>query len=241
VTLNYGSKAVLADVELELANQAVTALIGPNGAGKSTLLNALAGLIQPRAGRLTVPARSRRGGVALVLQATDANARLPLTVREVVAMGRYPYYRLLGRPSAADRQAVDGALEILDIEDLAGAQLQELSGGQRQRALVAQGLAQKADLLLLDEPFTGLDILSRASIQAAVEHERSAGRAVVLSTHDIRDAAAADWVVLLAGRVVAAGPPGDILTTSSLSAAYGSRLVALDGGGALLDDPHEHH
>lgn len=239
-TLGYGTKSVLADVDLEIADGTITALIGPNGAGKSTLLNALAGLIHPRSGELAVPALGRPGGVALVLQATEANARLPLTVREVVTMGRYPYHRLLGRLTAADRRAIDAALEALDIGDLAGAQLQEISGGQRQRALVAQGLAQEADLLLLDEPYTGLDILSRASIRTAVEGQRSAGRTVVLSTHDIPDAAAADWVVLLAGRVVATGPPGDILSTSCLSAAYGSRLIALEGGGTLLDDPHDH-
>jgi manganese transport system ATP-binding protein len=239
--LGYGARTVLADVDLDIATHAVTVLIGPNGAGKSTLLHALAGLVPAQAGELDVPALGRRGGVALVLQATDANQRLPLTVREVVAMGRFPHRRWFGRLTADDRAAIDGAIDLLHLRDLAGAQIRELSGGQRQRAFVAQGLAQQAELLVLDEPFTGLDILSHAAIREAIAHERDAGRAVVLSTHDLADATTADQVVLLAGRVVAAGPPDEVLADRNLSAAYGSRLVHLGGRVALLDDPHDHY
>lgn len=187
-----------------------------------------------------VPARRRPGGVALVLQATDTNPRLPLTVYEAVAMGRYPYRRGWGRLTRQDRAAIDQAMDILQIRDLGRAQLWEISGGQRQRALIAQGLAQQAELLLLDEPYTGLDIVSRASIRDAVDHQRGAGRTVVVSTHDVADAAAADQVVLLAGRVVASGSPESTLTDVNLSAAYGGRLVLLDQGRVLLDDPHHH-
>ena len=238
--LGYGHRTVLADVDLEIPTGAVTALIGPNGAGKSTFLHALAGLLKPQRGHLDIPAQRRPGGIALVLQATEANKRLPLTVREVVAMGRFPHRRWFGRPTRADRTAVDAALDLLHLGDLAGSQIRELSGGQRQRAFVAQGLAQEAELLVLDEPFTGLDILSHASIREAIDHERSLGRAVVLSTHDLSDATHADQVVLLAGRVVAAGPPSTVLDDHHLSAAYGSRLVHLGGRVALLDDPHDH-
>lgn len=246
LALGYGPHSVLRDVDLDLPAGAVTALMGPNGAGKSTLLNALAGLIRPQAGALTVPARHQRGGVALVLQATDTNARLPLTVLEAVAMGRYPHRRLRDLPrrrqiNAADRLAIESALDVLQIRDLARSQLQEISGGQRQRALIAQGLAQEAEVLLLDEPYTGLDILSRASIRKAIDHEKNAGRTVILSTHDIADAAAADHVVLLAGRVVASGPAGETLTDGNLSEAYGARLVRLGEGHVLLDDPHHDH
>jgi ABC-type Mn2+/Zn2+ transport system ATPase subunit len=240
LTLGYGSKVVLADVDLDIPVGAVTALIGPNGAGKSTLLHALAGLIRPHRGEVNVPARQRAGGVALVLQATDTNAHLPLTVYEAIAMGRYPYRRYWRRLTRDDRAAINAAMDILQISDLAGAQLWEISGGQRQRALIAQGLAQQAEVLLLDEPYTGLDILSRASIRDAVDHERAAGRTVVVSTHDIGDAAAADRVVLLAGRLVAAGTPQSALTDANLSAAYGGRLIHLGEGRILLDDPHHH-
>lgn len=238
LTLGYNSKVALAGVDLDILAGAVTAFIGPNGAGKSTLLHALAGLIRPHGGDLRVPARQRAGGVALVLQATDTTPHLPLTVSETVAMGRYPYRRYWRRLTREDRAAIDTAMDVLQISDLAGDQLWEISGGQRQRALIAQGLAQQAELLLLDEPYTGLDIRSRASIREAVDHERAAGRTVVVSTHDIADAATADRVVLLAGRVVAAGTPESTLSDVNLSAAYGGRVVHVGDGRILLDDPH---
>lgn len=219
---------------------AVTALIGPNGAGKSTLLQAIAGLLPARSGHLTVPAAARRGGVAFVLQATHVNEHLPLTVREAVTMGRYATAGPLRRLRPDDRAAVDRALEALQLGPLANRPLHELSGGQRQRAFVAQGLAQGADVLLLDEPITGLDIVSRQHILDAIAAERAAGRAVVVSTHDLGDAAAADHLLLLAGRVVASGPPDEVLTDVHLAAAYGGHLLRFGDQTLILDD-HPHH
>ncbi len=238
--LAYGARVVLQASSFEIPSAVVTALIGPNGAGKSTLLDAVAGLLAPRSGRLDIPARERRGGVAYVLQATHANEHLPITVRETVTMGRYAITGAFGRLRAGDRQAVDAAMEALAITDLAKRPLRELSGGQRQRAFVAQGLAQGADLLLLDEPITGLDIVSRQHIIDAVAAERSAGRAVVVSTHDLGDAAAADHLLLLAGRVVASGAPESVLTETNLSAAYGGHLLRVGEQTLILDD-HPHH
>ncbi|MEO7427995.1 MAG: metal ABC transporter ATP-binding protein [Acidimicrobiales bacterium] len=219
---------------------AVTALIGPNGAGKSTLLHAIAGLLVPRSGQLDVPAGARRGGVAYVLQATEVNEHLPLTVREAVTMGRYATAGALRRLRAHDRAAVAAALEALAITDLANRPLHELSGGQRQRAFVAQGLAQGAEVLLLDEPITGLDLVSRQHILDAIAVERAAGRTVMVSTHDLGDAAAADHLLLLAGRVVASGPPAEVLTDEHLSSAYGGHLL-LFGDRTLILDDHPHH
>lgn len=219
---------------------AVTALIGPNGAGKSTLLHALAGLLSPRSGHIDLPAARRRGGVAYVLQATQVNEHLPLTVREAVRMGRYATAGPWRRLQAHDREAVDEALEALAITDLANRPLHELSGGQRQRAFVAQGLAQHADVLLLDEPITGLDVVSRQHILDAIAAQRAAGRAIVVSTHDLGDAAAADHLLLLAGRVVASGPPADVLTDVHLAQAYGGHLLRF-GDQTLIIDDHPHH
>jgi len=238
--LAYGSRLVLAATSFSLPDGAVTALIGPNGAGKSTLLHALAGRLAPHRGTLDVPAAARPGGVAHVLQATDVNDQLPLTVRETVTMGRYAHTGPFGRLRAADRRAVDRALDALAIADLAHRQLRELSGGQRQRAFVAQGLAQEADLLLLDEPITGLDLVSRQQIIEAIAAQRDAGRTVVVSTHDLGDAAAADHLLLLAGRVVAAGAPGDVLTDRHLAEAYGGHLLRF-GDSTLIIDDHPHH
>ena len=231
---------VLHGATFTLPTAAVTALIGPNGAGKTTLLHALAGLLPARRGHLEVPAASRRGGVAYVLQSTTVSARLPLTVRETVTMGRYATAGPLRRLGATDRDAVDRAIEAVGLGDLARRPLHELSGGQRQRAFVAQGLAQDADLLLLDEPITGLDLVSRQHILEAIEAERAGGRAVVVSTHDLGDANEADHLLLLAGRVVAAGPPGEVLTDAHLADAYGAHLLRVGERTLILDD-HAHH
>ena len=199
--------AVLTAATFTIPGGAVTALIGPNGAGKSTLLHALAGLLAPRSGSLEVPAAARRGGVAYVLQGTQVGLHLPLTVRETVTMGRYATVGLVGRLREADRTSVDRAIDALGLGDLANRPLHQLSGGQRQRAFVAQGLAQEGDLLLLDEPITGLDLVSRQHILDAIAAQRGAGHAVVVSTHDLGDASQADHLLLLAGRVVASGTP----------------------------------
>ncbi len=238
--LGYGPRLVLGAASFTVPEGAVTALIGPNGAGKSTVLNAVAGLLAPRSGRLDVPAQRRRGGVAYVLQATHANEHLPLTVRETVTMGRYATAGPFRRLRADDRSAVDAAMEAVAITDLVRRPLRELSGGQRQRAFVAQGLAQGADVLLLDEPATGLDVVSRQHILDAIAKERAAGRAVMVSTHDLGDAAAADHLLLLAGRVVASGTPADVLTEANLAAAYGGHLLRVGEQTLILDD-HPHH
>jgi manganese transport system ATP-binding protein len=245
--LRRGGRVALRVDELALPVGQVTALVGPNGSGKSTLLHAIAGLLSPIAGELTVlgePAARARSRVAYVLQSTEVAEHLPVTVGEVVAMARYPRLGLVRRPKAADRAAVAEALERLELSDLVKRHVGELSGGQRQRVFVAQGLAQAADLLLLDEPVSGLDLASAERIRESVAGERAAGRTVVVSTHDLGEAQTADHVVLLAGRVVAAGPPAAALTPATLADAYGPRLVRLPGGALLLDDgahhDHEH-
>ncbi|HET6950353.1 MAG TPA: metal ABC transporter ATP-binding protein [Acidimicrobiales bacterium] len=239
--LAYGQRPALSGADFTLPAGRTVALIGPNGSGKSTLLRALARLVEPRSGRLDVPAWARRGAVALVLQTTEVDRSLPVTVREAVTMARYAVRGAFGRLRAADHAAVAAALDRMGVTELAGRQLHELSGGQRQRALVAQGLAQEAELLLLDEPVTGLDVVSRDLIFAAVAEERRAGRTVVVSTHDLDDARRADLVMLLANRVVALGPPGDVLVESALTAAYGGRVLRVGGGLLVMDDPHHAH
>jgi manganese transport system ATP-binding protein len=231
---------VLRAATFDVPAGAVTALIGPNGAGKSTLLHALAGLLAPRSGRLEVAAARAEGGVAYVLQGTQVGLHLPLTVRETVTMGRYATAGPIRRLQAHDRAAVDAALEALALTELAARPLHQLSGGQRQRAFVAQGLAQGAQLLLLDEPITGLDLVSRQHILDAIAAERAAGRTVVVSTHDLGDASQADHLLLLAGRVVASGPPSAVLTDAHLADAYGAHLLRLGDRTLILDD-HAHH
>ncbi len=175
-----------------------------------------------------------------MLQGTSANEQLPITVREAVTMGRYATAGLLGRLGHTDHAAVDAAMEAVALGGLEKRPLRDLSGGERQRTFVAQALAQQADVLLLDEPITALDLVSRQHILDAIAAERSAGRTVVVSTHDLADAAAADHLLLLAGRVVASGAPSDVLTEANLARAYGGHLLRVGEGTLILDD-HPHH
>lgn len=244
LTVVRGTRTAIAGATFTAPAGAITAIIGPNGAGKSTLLHAIAGLVRPSAGTLTVAGRAVRSAsrdVAYVLQSTEVREHLPVSVREVVTMGRYARTGPFRPLRAADRHAVDDAMARLDVADLAHRQIRELSGGQRQRVFVAQGLAQEAAVLLLDEPVTGLDLPSRRRILEVVTAERDAGRVVVMTTHDLGEAAHADQVLLVAGRIVAAGPPGDVLVADNLAAAYGQRLVHLGDGVVMLDDAPHHH
>jgi manganese transport system ATP-binding protein len=219
---------------------AVTAVIGPNGSGKSSLLNLLAGLLEPSSGSLEMfgrPVSGSHTGLSYVLQATDVNDTLPVSVREVVNMGRYSNRGFLARLTPDDRTAVQGAMEALGIADLAGRSLHELSGGQRQRVFVAQGLAQEHQILFLDEPLMGLDLVSTAAIERVIADERDDGRTVVLTTHDVAQALSADWALLMAGAVVAFGPPLEALSAENLALAYGLRVVRAADGRFIVDDP----
>jgi len=245
VCYRYGDVPALAESSFTIPEGAVTTLIGPNGSGKSTLLHAIAGLVSPVSGSLDVVGERR---IAYVLQATKVNEALPVTVREVVTMGRYATAGPHRRLTAVDRAAVDAALERMGITALAGRHLRDLSGGQRQRVFVAQGIVQEHDLLLLDEPLTGLDLASARAIDDVLHEEQASGHTVVITSHDLNEAAAGDWVILLAGRVVACGPPQTVLTGEHLVAAYGSILLHGTGEELILEDPahrpvsgrHEH-
>lgn len=243
LTLARGGRVVLEVDRLDI-EAGITSLVGPNGSGKSTLLHAIAGLLRPRKGSLRVlgsdPTAVRRR-VAYVLQAQHAPAHLPVTVREVVALGRAGERGAFRRLRTSDRSAVQHAIDRLGLGSLANRHLADLSGGERQRAFVAQGLAQEASLLLLDEPSAGLDLTSSDRIREVLDEERSAGRTVVVATHDLSEAARSDQVALLAGRVVAAGTPRDVLVRPHLRAAYGGRLLDVDGDLVLVDDDAHHH
>ena len=241
VVLAYGGHTAVEASDFTIPAGRLTAVIGPNGSGKSSLLNALAGLLLPRRGDLEVlgrpPGKARRR-VAYVLQATKVNEVMPITVRETVAMGRYALLGPWGFLRGPHRRAYLEAMERLEIADLAGRHLHELSGGQRQRVFVAQGLAQQAELLLLDEPVTGLDLVSMERIRTAIAAEIERGTTVVMTTHDVADANRADHVILMSGRVHAEGPPARALHPDRLSEAYGIAIVHLEDGSLVLDDAH---
>ena len=243
LTLAYGDHLAVSRASFALPAGRVTAVIGPNGSGKTTLLRAMSGLAAPTAGRLEVlgrPPGADHVAVAHVMQTESVNDAVPVTVLETVRMGRYPRRRMLGRLHADDHDAVAAAMDRMDVTNLAHRHLRELSGGQRQRVFVAQGLAQQADLLLLDEPVTGLDLVSEERIEHAVADEVAAGRTVVMTTHDVATAARADHVLLLATHLVASGPPDTVLTEEHLGHAYGSTAFRTADGALVIGDPHVH-
>ena len=243
LTLAYGEHVAVARATFDLPAGRVTAVIGPNGSGKTTLLRAMSGLEHPRGGQLEVLGREAgadHAAVAHVMQSQTVNDVVPVTVLETVRMGRYATRGMLGRLRPADHEAVADAIDRMEVGDLAHRHLRELSGGQRQRVFVAQGLAQQADLLLLDEPVTGLDLVSQDRIDRAVAEEVAAGRTVVLTTHDVGTAAQADHVLLLATHVVAAGTPDDVLTEEHLGHAYGATAFRTADGTLIIGDPHVH-
>ena len=234
--IRYGETVALTGVNLQLPAGSSLAVIGPNGSGKSTLLSAIAGINPPFAGTISWDGEAP----ALVLQSTSVDRSLPITVRDTIGLGRYPKLGLFRRFSGEDRRAVAQAMERLHIPNLAGKQLHDLSGGQRQRVLVAQGLAQQSDLLLLDEPVTGLDITSRGLILDVIHDEVMHGTSVIVTTHDLDDARICDQVLMVDRHAIAVGPPDHVLTEDHLLHAFGGRFIKV-GNRLILDDPHHHH
>ncbi|MCP5026918.1 MAG: metal ABC transporter ATP-binding protein [Actinomycetia bacterium] len=240
VTVRYGAHRALNGVDLTLGRGTSTALVGSNGSGKTTLLELLAGLLAPSAGDIDLPPDGRPR-VGLVQQRLGAGGWLPLTVGEILRMGRYRERGLLGRITGSDRRLVADAAERLEVADLGTRQFGELSGGQQQRVLVAQALAGEPELLLLDEPLTGLDIASQTRIIGLVEELAAAGTTVVLSTHHLEEARACQQVVLLAGRVVASGTPTEVLAPENLREAFAGRVLETDHGIVIDDHGHGDH
>lgn len=201
VDARYEDTLALDNVSLSIEAGTITAVIGPNGSGKSTLFALLSGRMQPTSGTVTIS-----GAVAEVLQATAISSDIPLTVDDVVRIGRYPTMGLLRPMTRTDRDTIDEALERVGLIDLRHRSIMELSGGQRQRALIAQGIAQDASLLVLDEPATGLDLPSQRQIIEIIKNEAATGRTVIFSTHQLSEAAHADTIIALACRCVCCAP-----------------------------------
>lgn len=198
VHVSFSGADALREITLDIAPGAVTAIAGPNGAGKSTLLEVIGGTRSPSSG-----SRTATRAVAFVPQRTDIPDRLPLTVRDVVEVGAWGRLGGWRRMGAGAHAAVDDALLRLRIEHLAAFPFAALSGGQRQRTLLAQGLARQAELMLLDEPTTGLDAESAARIRSVMRTEADRGAAVVCASHDIAVLSEADRLInLVGGRIV---------------------------------------
>ncbi|MBG7605112.1 MAG: metal ABC transporter ATP-binding protein [Actinobacteria bacterium] len=236
VSLRYGDVVALDRTSTTFMRGSSVALVGANGSGKSTVLRLLAGLAEPTTG---VVVRADGVEAAFVAQQHGQHSWMPLPVDEVLRMGCYRTRGLVGRITRSDRDEVRDVAGRLDVADLLHRSFSELSGGQRQRVLVAQALIGSPQLLLLDEPITGLDLPSQEAILGIVDEEVGRGSTVVFSTHHLEEAKRADRVMLLAGCVIADGLPDDVLQPEHLAKAFGGRLLQV-GGQSLLVDDHGH-
>jgi ABC-type Mn2+/Zn2+ transport system ATPase subunit len=235
LTVEYGAVTALRDVTLDVPESSAVAVLGPNGSGKSTLFAAAVGLVAPAAGSISVGGRR----VAYLPQHLSFEPTFPITVLDTVRMGRWGERGRLGRLREHDHRLVEAALERLDIADLAGRRLSALSGGQRQRALIAQVVAQDAQLLLLDEPFTGVDRPTAEAIRGLLREWREEGRTVLVATHDLeRSAVDFDLVLALNRRLVAFGPAAEVVTDAVLAETFAGRIAAV---GSTIVDLDRHH
>jgi len=244
-TLAYPGAIGLSGLTLDIEAGQAVALVGPNGAGKSTLLKAVLGQVPATSGRLAVLGGTPAAAldrIGYMPQTDELDPEFPVTLRQVVMMGRYRSVGWLRWPGRADREAVDAALTRVGLTDLAGTRFGRLSGGQRQRGMLARALVSDPRLLLLDEPFNGLDQVNRDALLGTIAELTASGVAVVVSTHDLELVrAVCDRVVLLNGRMVAEGPVDATLTLPLLEQAFGSTAATVDGATVLSHPDHGHH
>ena len=231
LTVAYDARPVLRSVSFQLERGQMMSVVGPNGAGKSTLLKALLGLLNPDYGSVSIfgkPVREVRPRLAYVPQIEGVDWDFPITVAEVVLMGRQPNQGWFGRPTKQDRQLAAEALERVGMTPFADRHIRQLSGGQQRRVFLARALCQGADLLLLDEPFSGVDAATEKAIFNLIAQMAKEGRSLLIVNHDLSILHRFDRVLLLNQRMIAFGPPSAVVTDENLRATYGGRLSLLD-------------
>jgi manganese/zinc/iron transport system ATP- binding protein len=231
LTVAYGDKPVLWDVDMGVPPGVLMAVIGPNGAGKTTLIKAIMGLVQPVAGYVSIfgkPYLSQRRLVGYVPQRNSVDWDFPTSVLDVVMMGRYGVLGWLRRPGSGERKMAMEALSKVGMADLAGRQISQLSGGQQQRVFLARALVQDARVYLMDEPFQGVDATTERAIVTLLKEMRSEGKTVVVVHHDLQTVPEYfDWVTLLNVRCVASGPVEEAFVDRNLRLTYGGRVSYL--------------
>lgn len=249
VTVTYrNGHTALHNASFSTPRGTITALVGVNGAGKSTLFKAIMGFVPAARGEIRLLGRSVKQAlndnlVAYVPQSEEVDWAFPVLVEDVVMMGRYGHMGFLRRPTRADHDAVHKALERVGMQDFCKRQIGELSGGQRKRIFLARSLAQDGQVILLDEPFTGVDVKTEERIIALLRELKNEGRVMLVSTHNLGSVPEfCDRTVLVKGTVLAFGPTDTTFTRANLERAFGGVLRHFTLGGDTLhddDDPRE--
>ncbi len=228
LTVSYNAKPALLDVNVKIEADQLVGVIGPNGAGKSTFIKAILGFVKPDLGTVKIQgtnAKNAKGLVAYVPQRGSVDWDFPITVREVALMGRFQKIPWYASPRKKDRDAAMEALEMVRMTDFAHRQIGELSGGQQQRVFMARALAQGSDILLLDEPFAGVDAATERAILEVLERAKKSGKTLVVVHHDLSTAAEYfDKLLLIKQRLYAYGRPYMVLQEDLLSQVYDGKL-----------------
>src|SRR5215211_98440 len=239
ITARYNGQVALDDVTFHLHEGERIAVVGPNGAGKSTLFQVIAGVLQPTAGEVNIFGSGPRGHncIGYIPQRSQVDWNFPVSVADVVMMGRSAKLGLPNWPRKKDWDYVQRALEIVELSDLASRQIGQLSGGQQQRMFIARALAQEAELILMDEPLSGLDMPAQEGLLNLLDTLQNQNVTVIVATHDLDQAARYfDRIMLLNRRIIAFDVPQNVLHTDHLLQAYGGRLKIDPGGTILVDD-----
>jgi manganese/iron transport system ATP-binding protein len=237
LSVQYDGRLALEDISFRIESGERVAVVGPNGAGKSTLFKVIAGVINPTSGELRIYGEGPGSHIciAYVPQRSQVDWNFPVTVADVVMMGRIGRLGLFRWPKKRDWEFARSSLAEVGLDDLAGRQINELSGGQQQRMFIARALAQEAELLLMDEPLSGLDIKSQESIYAILDTLRSRNVTIMVATHDLDQAAERfDQVMLLNRRMLGMGRPDEVFTTERLLEAYGGHMHLVANGTQTL-------
>jgi manganese/zinc/iron transport system ATP- binding protein len=240
LTVSYDKTPVLWDVTLSVPQGQLVGIIGPNGAGKSTLIKSVLGLVRPIAGTinfLNQPLKTMRQEIAYIPQKETVDWEFPITVRELVLMGRYGKLGLFKRPREADYQAVDHYLEVVGLTPFKDRQINQLSGGQQQRAFLARALIQEAKIYFLDEPFTGIDASTELVMVQLLKKLAAEGKTVFVVHHDLNNVSSLfSWVLLLNLRLIASGPTSQVFNAENLKQTYGKSYTLLDEAAKLAKE-----
>ena len=239
ITVRYNGYVALEDITFHLHEGERVAVVGPNGAGKSTLFKVVSGVLQPSVGDVNIFGSRPRGHIciAYIPQRSQVDWNFPVSVADVVMMGRSAKLGPLNWPHKSDWEYVHHALETVELSDLASRQISQLSGGQQQRMFIARALAQEAELMLMDEPLTGLDTPSQEGLLNLLDTLQDQKVTIMVATHDLDQAASHfDRIMLLNHRMIAFDVPQNVLQTDHLLQAYGGRLKIDPGGAILVDD-----